>query len=58
MTIGSNIIFRKELDSTNIFASSLLKAETVCEGTVIRAEVQTAVKGQMGAGWESETVVG
>ena len=54
MTIGSNIIFREKLDSTNIFASSILKTDAPHEGTVISAGVQTAGKGQMGASWESE----
>ena len=54
MTIGSNIIFRTKLDSTNVFASSILKTGAPCEGTIIRAGVQTAGKGQMGASWESE----
>ena len=54
MIIGSNIIFREKLDSTNIFASSMLKTNTLCEGTIIRAGIQTAGKGQMGSRWESE----
>ena len=54
MTIGSNTIFHEKLNSTNVFASSLLKTETLIEGTVIRAGVQTAGKGQIGASWESE----
>ena len=54
MTIGSNIIFCKELDSTNILASSILKTNTPQEGTVIRAGFQTAGKGQANASWESE----
>ena len=54
MKIGSNIAFYKELDSTNIFASSILKTDVQKEGTVIRAGFQTAGKGQAGAGWESE----
>jgi len=54
MIIGSNIIFREKLDSTNIFASSMLKTNAICEGTIIRAGVQTAGKGQMGSRWESE----
>ena len=49
MTIGSNIIFRERLDSTNILASSILKTDTPSEGTVIRAGVQTAGKGQANA---------
>ena len=52
--IPSNIIFHEKLDSTNVFASSLLKTEPLSEGTVISAGVQTAGKGQMGASWESE----
>ena len=54
MIIGSNIIFRAKLDSTNVFASSILKTDAPVEGTVIRAGVQTAGKGQMNASWESE----
>ena len=54
MTIGSNIIFHPKLDSTNVFASSILKTDAPQEGTIIRAGVQTAGKGQMDASWESE----
>ena len=54
MTIGSNIIFCEKLDSTNTFAFSLLKTDAPPEGTIVRAGVQTAGKGQMGASWESE----
>jgi len=52
--IPSNIIFHEKLDSTNVFASSLLKTEALSEGTVIMAGVQTAGKGQMGTSWESK----
>ena len=54
MIIGSNIIFCTKVDSTNILASFILKADAPQEGTIIRAGVQTAGKGQTGAKWESE----
>lgn len=54
MIIGSFLIFREELPSTNSEASYLLKREDVPEGTVIRAGFQTAGRGQPGNRWESE----
>jgi len=52
--IGSNILSFENLTSTNTYASGLLKAEEVPEGTIIRASFQSAGRGQIGNGWESE----
>lgn len=54
MVIGSNLIVREELPSTNSEASYLLKREDMPEGTVIWAGFQTAGRGQPGNRWESE----
>lgn len=54
MIIGSNIIYREKLSSTNDFASALLRKEKVEEGTVIHAGEQTEGKGQRGNSWHSE----
>jgi BirA family biotin operon repressor/biotin-[acetyl-CoA-carboxylase] ligase len=52
--IGSNILSFENLTSTNTHASDLLKALEVQEGTIIRALYQSAGRGQIGNGWESE----
>ncbi len=52
--IGSEILSFEKLTSTNTYASELLKAEEVKEGTIIRASYQSAGRGQAGNGWESE----
>jgi BirA family biotin operon repressor/biotin-[acetyl-CoA-carboxylase] ligase len=54
MIIGSKIIFIENLPSTNTYAASLIKTETIPEGTIIRADFQSAGRGQMGNQWESE----
>lgn len=54
MIIGSNLIFRENLSSTNTEASSLLRRGDLPEGTVIHTDFQTAGKGQQGNTWESE----
>lgn len=50
--IGKNFILLPEVDSTNTAAASLLESRPI-EGTIVRAMVQTAGKGQMGNRWES-----
>jgi BirA family biotin operon repressor/biotin-[acetyl-CoA-carboxylase] ligase len=54
MIIGSEIIFRENLSSTNSFAASLVREESVREGTIIRTNFQTAGRGQLKNTWESE----
>lgn len=54
MIIGSEIIFREELTSTNSYAISLLASGELTEGTIIRAGFQSAGRGQPGNRWESE----
>jgi BirA family transcriptional regulator, biotin operon repressor / biotin---[acetyl-CoA-carboxylase] ligase len=54
MIIGSKIIFKENLSSTNTYAASLLKKNNLQEGTVIYTNYQTAGRGQMGNSWESE----
>jgi len=55
MIIGSNILFYETLSSTNTTASLLVmeKGKELPEGTVVRADFQTAGKGQTGNRWES-----
>jgi BirA family biotin operon repressor/biotin-[acetyl-CoA-carboxylase] ligase len=54
MIIGSEIIFREELTSTNSHANNLLASGDLPEGTIIRAGFQSAGRGQPGNRWESE----
>jgi BirA family biotin operon repressor/biotin-[acetyl-CoA-carboxylase] ligase len=54
MVIGSKIIFIPELTSTNTYAINMANADSVAEGTVVRAGFQSAGKGQPGNVWESE----
>jgi BirA family transcriptional regulator, biotin operon repressor / biotin---[acetyl-CoA-carboxylase] ligase len=54
MIIGSNILFFKDLPSTNSHASLLLKKNSLSEGTIIQTNYQSAGKGHAGNSWESE----
>lgn len=54
MIIGSNIVYYDSINSTNSEALLILKEKELPEGTVIRADFQTAGKGQKGNRWESE----
>lgn len=54
MIIGSKIIFRNNLSSTNTYAIKLLSEEKPVEGTIITTDFQTAGRGQPGNSWESE----
>jgi BirA family biotin operon repressor/biotin-[acetyl-CoA-carboxylase] ligase len=54
MIIGTKYIFHKSLTSTNSYAATLLKNETVQEGTVVCTDFQTIGRGQTGNTWESE----
>lgn len=52
--IGQNIIYFNQVDSTNQFASELIKQNLAENGTVIVAEYQTMGRGQGGKSWISE----
>jgi BirA family transcriptional regulator, biotin operon repressor / biotin---[acetyl-CoA-carboxylase] ligase len=54
MIIGSNLIFKKNLPSTNTYAADLLKKNSPQEGTIIQTNFQSAGRGQTGNKWESE----
>jgi BirA family biotin operon repressor/biotin-[acetyl-CoA-carboxylase] ligase len=55
MIIGSEIIFIKNISSTNTHASKLLyNGPAPSEGTIFYTNYQSAGKGQMGNRWESE----
>jgi BirA family biotin operon repressor/biotin-[acetyl-CoA-carboxylase] ligase len=49
-----HIIHLKTINSTNDYASALLKNNEIAEGVVIWADVQTAGKGQKGNIWNSD----
>ncbi len=52
--IGQNAIFLKSVDSTNSYATELLRQNKVSEGTIIYSFEQTNGRGQRGNSWESE----
>jgi BirA family biotin operon repressor/biotin-[acetyl-CoA-carboxylase] ligase len=52
--IGQHLIFLHEVDSTNTYATNLLRNVNVTEGTIISTNNQTQGKGQRGAVWNSE----
>ena len=52
--IGQNTIYLKSVDSTNSYASELLRQNNVPEGTLIYTFEQTKGRGQRGNSWESE----
>jgi BirA family transcriptional regulator, biotin operon repressor / biotin---[acetyl-CoA-carboxylase] ligase len=54
MTIGSNILFFRNLPSTNSYAAALLREKSLADGTIIRTNFQSAGKGHAGNTWESE----
>ncbi|HNW56798.1 MAG TPA: biotin--[acetyl-CoA-carboxylase] ligase [Bacteroidales bacterium] len=54
MIIGSNLLFFKNLTSTNTYSAILLKNSTLQEGTVVYTNFQSSGKGQQGNRWESE----
>ncbi|HJZ41122.1 MAG TPA: biotin--[acetyl-CoA-carboxylase] ligase [Bacteroidales bacterium] len=54
INLGFPLIKLNSVDSTNNYASRLLRQEAVAEGTVILAVHQTRGKGQGGTSWESE----
>ena len=55
MIIGSEIIFGRNIPSTNTFLSTLLRQGSLpSEGTIIYTNFQSEGRGQMGNKWESE----
>jgi BirA family biotin operon repressor/biotin-[acetyl-CoA-carboxylase] ligase len=54
MIIGSNLIYLKNLPSTNTYAADLLKEGDLPEGTIIYTNFQSAGKGYSSNKWESE----
>lgn len=54
IVIGTNIIRKERVSSTNTLALELLKKEALPEGTVIWADEQTKGRGHGGNAWESE----
>jgi BirA family biotin operon repressor/biotin-[acetyl-CoA-carboxylase] ligase len=54
MIIGSKLIFCKNIESTNTYASGLVQRESISEGTIIYTNFQSAGRGQKGNRWESE----
>jgi len=54
MIIGSNILFKENLPSTNLHAAQLIKINDISEGTIIITNYQLAGRGQMGNKWESQ----
>ncbi len=54
MIIGSNLLFYKNLPSTNTRAAALIRENNVPEGTVIHTNFQSAGRGHADNIWESE----
>lgn len=54
--VGKNIFFLHEVDSTNSYATQLLKNVNLPEGTVIHAANQTKGKGLRGNNWYAESL--
>jgi BirA family biotin operon repressor/biotin-[acetyl-CoA-carboxylase] ligase len=54
MIIGSKLIFCKNIESTNTYASGLVQRESISEGTIIYTNFQSAGRGQKANRWESE----
>ncbi len=52
--IGQNKIFIPEVDSTNSYATALLKNVNAIEGTVVYTDYQTNGRGQRGNAWTAE----
>ncbi len=52
--IGQNAIYLKSVDSTNSYATELLRQNKVSEGTIIYTFNQTNGRGQRGNSWETE----
>lgn len=53
--IGKNMLFLTEVDSTNTYATNLLRNVNIHEGTIVYTDKQTQGRGQRGATWVAET---
>ena len=53
--VGQNIINLDETESTNTYATNLLKQIPVAEGTLVFTNKQTAGRGQVGNIWQAES---
>jgi BirA family biotin operon repressor/biotin-[acetyl-CoA-carboxylase] ligase len=54
MIIGSNLLFFKDLPSTNTTAASLIKKNNLPEGTIVYTNHQSAGRGYSGNSWHSD----
>ncbi len=54
MIIGSNLLFFKNLSSTNSRAAELLRKNNLPEGTIVYTNYQFSGRGHTGNSWESE----
>lgn len=54
MIIGSNLLFFKNLSSTNTRAAELLRKDNLPEGTIVYTNYQSSGRGYSGNSWESE----
>jgi BirA family biotin operon repressor/biotin-[acetyl-CoA-carboxylase] ligase len=54
MIIGSNLLFFKNLSSTNTCAAELLRKNNLPEGTIVYTNYQSSGRGYTGNSWESE----
>jgi BirA family biotin operon repressor/biotin-[acetyl-CoA-carboxylase] ligase len=54
MIIGSKLIFRENLPSTNSYTGQLLRDGNLPEGTIVYTNYQSEGRGQPGNKWESE----
>ncbi|MGC1391202.1 MAG: biotin--[acetyl-CoA-carboxylase] ligase [Bacteroidales bacterium] len=54
MIIGSNLLFFRNLPSTNAYTADLIKKNKIQEGTIIYTDYQSAGRGYSGNNWESE----
>jgi BirA family biotin operon repressor/biotin-[acetyl-CoA-carboxylase] ligase len=54
MIIGSNLIIKNYLPSTNTYASDLLREKSPREGTIVQTNFQSEGRGHAGNKWESE----
>lgn len=52
--VGQNIIYLDETESTNTYATNLLKEISLADGTVIYTHKQTKGRGQIGNIWQAE----
>ncbi|HEX7415510.1 MAG TPA: biotin--[acetyl-CoA-carboxylase] ligase [Bacteroidia bacterium] len=53
--VGQNIIDLDETESTNTYATNLIKEQPVAEGTLVFTNKQTKGRGQLGNTWQAES---